>query len=93
MRGSVRRSAAFPRALGTRSSPQDDGARPADTGPSLSCRIKRWGVAAALILGGLLAGAGGAWAEEMQEVVVKPGDTLWSISQKYLKDPTHWNVI
>jgi hypothetical protein len=37
----------------------------------------------------------GVWAQEVefQNVVVKPGDTLWSISQKYLKDPTRWNEI
>jgi len=32
-------------------------------------------------------------AEELQTVVVKPGDTLWSISNTYLKDPKKWNVI
>ncbi|MFA6091649.1 MAG: LysM peptidoglycan-binding domain-containing protein [Elusimicrobiota bacterium] len=30
---------------------------------------------------------------ELQDVTVRPGDTLWSISQKYLKDPTQWDKI
>ncbi|HOW89243.1 MAG TPA: LysM peptidoglycan-binding domain-containing protein [Elusimicrobiales bacterium] len=32
-------------------------------------------------------------AEEMQSVIVKPGDTLWSIANKYLKDPRKWNEL
>jgi len=32
-------------------------------------------------------------AEELQTIVVKPGDTLWSISNTYLKDPKRWNEI
>ena len=32
-------------------------------------------------------------AVDFQSVVVKPGDTLWSISAQYLKDPTKWGEI
>ena len=34
-----------------------------------------------------------ARAEELQNVVVRPGDTLWSISNTYLKDPTKWTEL
>ncbi|HNW43634.1 MAG TPA: LysM peptidoglycan-binding domain-containing protein [Elusimicrobiales bacterium] len=37
--------------------------------------------------------AAAAGAEELQTVVVRPGDTLWSLSNTYLKDPTKWNQI
>ena len=37
--------------------------------------------------------AGSARAEELQVIVVRPGDTLWSISSTYLKDPTKWNEL
>lgn len=30
---------------------------------------------------------------EFQSVLVKPGDTLWSISNAYLKDPSKWDEI
>lgn len=32
-------------------------------------------------------------AEELQTVTVRPGDTLWSISNTYLKDPKRWNEL
>ncbi|OGS10698.1 MAG: hypothetical protein A2285_02885 [Elusimicrobia bacterium RIFOXYA12_FULL_57_11] len=34
-----------------------------------------------------------AAGEEFQTVLVRPGDTLWSISNTYLKDPAKWNSI
>ena len=37
--------------------------------------------------------AGGASAQELQNIVVRPGDTLWSISNTYLKNPTKWNEL
>ena len=48
------------------------------------------------ILAGLLVFAcSAAWAGEaaFQNVVVKRGDTLWSIANLYLKDPTKWDQI
>lgn len=47
-----------------------------------------------LFLGLLLSASPAAAApEELQTIVVRPGDTLWSISQTYLKDPRRWNEI
>jgi hypothetical protein len=31
--------------------------------------------------------------EELQSILVKPGDTLWSISSIYLKDPKRWSEL
>ncbi|MGD9643249.1 MAG: LysM peptidoglycan-binding domain-containing protein [Elusimicrobiales bacterium] len=48
-----------------------------------------------LILG-LLALLGPSWAgaaEELQTIIVRPGDTLWSLSNTYLKDPKRWNEL
>ena len=49
-------------------------------------------LAALLFLG---AGTARAVQEEtaLQNVVVRPGDTLWSIAHKYLKDPARWDEI
>jgi len=33
------------------------------------------------------------YSEELQNITVKPGDTLWSISNKYLQDPKKWDII
>ena len=32
-------------------------------------------------------------SQELQNIVVRPGDTLWSISSKYLKDSTKWHEL
>ena len=48
---------------------------------------------AGLILCGGPAAAPGAETVKFQEVTVKPGDTLWSISQRVLKDPQQWAEI
>jgi hypothetical protein len=53
---------------------------------------------AGLVLAATLFFGGAAAAIEipetaMQVVVVKPGDTLWSIAHKYLKDPARWDEI
>lgn len=31
--------------------------------------------------------------DEFQTITIKPGQTLWDISNKYLKDPTKWDVL
>ncbi len=41
----------------------------------------------------LNATASSVTSERMQDVIVKPGDTLWSISNKWLADPTKWDEI
>ncbi|MBV9080905.1 MAG: LysM peptidoglycan-binding domain-containing protein [Elusimicrobia bacterium] len=38
-------------------------------------------------------GAGTAVADAMQEITVNPGDTMWSIANRYLKDPQRWPEI
>ncbi|HBL17836.1 MAG: hypothetical protein A2X36_00760 [Elusimicrobia bacterium GWA2_69_24] len=48
-------------------------------------------IIAFLLCCGLWAGA--AEGAKFQEITVRPGDTLWSIANKYLKDPQRWNVI
>lgn len=57
---------------------------------------------APLLAAAALIGAGSAWAgpdalrtekTAFQSVVVKPGDTLWSISHAFLQDPTKWDEI
>jgi LysM repeat protein len=46
-----------------------------------------------LLLALLFCLPGAASAEELQTMIVRPGDTLWSISNTYLKDPTRWGEI
>lgn len=53
---------------------------------------------AALLAALLLLSAGSARAADesetaFQNVVVRPGDTLWGIAHKYLKDPARWDEI
>ena len=46
-----------------------------------------------LLLALLVCLPGAVSAEELQTMTVRPGDTLWSISNTYLKDPTKWGEI
>ena len=54
-------------------------------GPALLAALLFWGALPARP----------AQADEIvyQEVVVRPGDTLWSIAHRYLKDPARWDEI
>ena len=57
-------------------------------------RPRACAVSALLLLAGAApSGAQKAETVKFQEVTVKPGDTLWSISQRYLKDPQQWAEI
>ena len=46
-----------------------------------------------LVLAPPRAGAARVAETVFQDVVVKPGDTLWGIANKYLKDPSGWDEI
>jgi hypothetical protein len=49
---------------------------------------------AAAALAFLLLAPSSAWpAERLQDVVVMPGDTLWSISNRWLDDPARWDEL
>ncbi len=51
-------------------------------------------LAAALLLLALAApGAAQSDPDSFQVVVVKPGDTMWAIANKYLKDPSRWDEL
>ncbi|MEE8424766.1 MAG: LysM peptidoglycan-binding domain-containing protein, partial [Elusimicrobiota bacterium] len=53
-----------------------------------------WKCVASAVLALILAVPAAAASKiEFQKITVRPGDTLWSISQKYLKDPKRWDVI
>jgi hypothetical protein len=47
----------------------------------------------ALLAALLLASSASAAPERLQDVVVMPGDTLWSIAHKWLDDPARWDEL
>lgn len=51
------------------------------------------GLPAFLLLAAVLGRAAEADSQRLQAVTVKPGDTLWSIAQRYLMDPARWDEI
>jgi hypothetical protein len=55
--------------------------------------MTRTALAAACALLALRLGAAAADPAPLQDVVVKPGDTLWSIANRYLDDPARWDEI
>jgi hypothetical protein len=61
--------------------------------PDRTMRTVTAALLAVFLLGALPAAAQKSETVKFQEVTVKPGDTLWSISQRYLKDPQQWAEI
>jgi len=57
--------------------------------------LRRLAAALLLLAAGASARAAAAIDDEssFQAVVVKPGDTMWAIANKYLKDPARWDEI